>query len=264
MAAGIKKSLTSKWHNAYLFDFLSIDFLNFKIFMNKTKSIVVAGLLAGLGLAACNSGGMRRNPGKTYAPDMTYSRAYDAYTANPNFADSMTSRLPVPGTVARGHQLPDHMVEGDTNGYKAFNTAMLFSDAQITEGGRLFNIYCAICHGTGMDGQGPLYTSGKFAAMPANLKDAKYLHMPVGQIYAAIKFGKNAMGAYASQLDVAQRWQVIAYIKKTQAANGGDPFKMALAMADTAGMKSTGNQPAPAIDTMAEAHGKEQAATHKH
>lgn len=194
--------------------------------MNKTKSIVVAGLLTGLSLAACNSGDMRRNPGKIYAPDMTYSRAYDAYTSNPNFADSQSSRLPVAGTVARGHELPDHLVEGDTNAYKTFTTSLRFSEAQLNEGGRLFNIYCGICHGTNLDGQGPLYTSGKFAAMPANFKDAKYLHMPVGQMYAGIKFGKNMMGSYAGQLDIKQRWQVIAYIKKMQAANGGDPFTM--------------------------------------
>lgn len=202
--------------------------------MNKTKSIVVASLI-GLSLAACNSGDMRRNPGKTYAPDMTYSRAYDAYTANPNFADSQTSRLPVPGTIAIGHALPEHLMEGDTNAYKTFTTSMRFSEAEVAEGGRLFNIYCAICHGANLDGQGPLYASGKFAAMPANLKDAKYLHMPVGTMYAAIKYGKNAMGSYASQLDVKQRWQVIAYIKKTQAANGGDAFLMGTgSIADTA------------------------------
>ncbi|RYE24430.1 MAG: cytochrome c [Sphingobacteriales bacterium] len=203
--------------------------------MNKTKSIVVASLI-GLSLAACNSGDMRRNPGKTYAPDMTYSRAYDAYTANPNFADSQTSRLSVAGTVARGHALPEYLTEGDTNAYKAFATSTRFAEADVKEGGRLFNIYCAICHGANLDGQGPLYASGKFAAMPANLKDAKYLHMSVGQIYAAIKFGKNAMGSYASQLDPKQRWMIIAYIKKTQAANGGDAFTMGTegAAADTA------------------------------
>src|SRR5690606_10983491 len=131
--------------------------------MNKTKSIVVAGLLLGMGLAACNSGNMRRNPGKIYAPDMTYSQAYDAYTANPNFADSQTSRQPVAGTVAMGHELPDHLVEGDTNAYKTFTTDLRFTEDQVAEGGRLYNIYCGICHGTAMDGQGPLYTSGKFA-----------------------------------------------------------------------------------------------------
>ena len=92
--------------------------------MNKTQSIVVASLIVGLGLAACNSGNMRRNPGKTYAPDMVYSRAYDAYTYNPNFADSQTSRPPVSGTIAIGHELPDHLTEGDTTAYKTYTTAL--------------------------------------------------------------------------------------------------------------------------------------------
>lgn len=195
--------------------------------MNKTKSIVVVLLGLGLGLAACNSGATRRNPGRIYAPDMTYSRAYDAYTYNPNFADSQSSRLPVMGTVARDHELPDHLVEGDTNAYKAFTTDLRFTEDEVKEGGRLFNIYCGICHGTKLDGQGPLYTSGKFAAMPANLKGANYLHMSEGTMYAAIKFGKNMMGSYASQLSAKQRWMVIAYIKKMQSEEGGgDPFML--------------------------------------
>ena len=208
--------------------------------MNKTKSIVVASLMIGLGLASCNSGSMRRNPGKIYAPDMTYSRAYDAYTANPNFADGQTSRKPISGTVAVGHELPDHMVEGDTYAYKSFTTDMRFNEAELAEGKRLFNIYCGICHGTNLDGQGPLYASGKFAAMPANLKDAKYLHMSAGTMYAAIKYGKGVMGSYASQLDVKQRWMVIAYIKKVQSENGGDAFAF--------GATGTAT-PAPAADT---------------
>ncbi len=211
--------------------------------MNKTKSIVVAGLVAGLGLTACNSGGIRRNPGKTYAPDMVYSRAYDAYTANPNFADSQTSRPPVAGTIAMGHELPDHLVEGDTNAYKTYTTSMRFTDAQLDEGKRLFNIYCGICHGTNLDGQGPLYASGKFAAMPANFKDGKYLHMPVGQMYAAVKYGKNMMGSYASQLDAKQRWMVIAYIKKVQSANGGDAFAFGAAATDSAKVVAMATEP---------------------
>lgn len=194
--------------------------------MNKIKSILVASVGVTMALASCDSGEMRRTPGHIYAPDMTYSRAYDAYTSNPNFSDSLTSRPPVAGTVARGHQLPDHLVENDTLGYKSFSTSLRFSKDELGEGRRLFNIYCGICHGTAMDGQGPLYASGKFAAMPANLKDAKYLHMSNGQMYAAIKYGKNMMGSYASQLDIKQRWMVIAYIKKVQSENGGDAFAL--------------------------------------
>ena len=199
--------------------------------MNKIKSIVVAGLGLTLGLASCDSGNLRRTPGHIYAPDMTYSRAYDAYTSNPNFADSQTSRPPVAGTIARGHAMPDHITEGDTVGYKSYTTDLKFNADQLKEGGRLFNIYCGICHGTGLDGNGPLYNggNGKFAAMPANFKDPKNLHMPVGQMYAAVKYGKNMMGSYASQLDPGQRWMIIAYIKKVQSENAGDPFTMGVA-----------------------------------
>lgn len=212
--------------------------------MNKIKSIVVASLALAVGLVSCDSGNMRRTPGHIYAPDMTYSRAYDAYTSNPNFEDGLTSRKPVSGTIARGQEMPDHMVEGDTAYYKTFNTSLRFTDNDIDEGRRLFNIYCGICHGTGLDGQGPLYTNGKFASMPANLKDAKYLHMPAGQMYAAIKYGKNMMGAYASQLDIKQRWMVIAYIKKVQSENGGDAYTYAAATTPAA----------PAADTATKAH----------
>src|SRR4051812_49172939 len=95
--------------------------------MNKIKSIVIVSLGITVGLMSCDSGNIRRTPGHVYAPDMAYSRAYDAYTSNPNFKDSMTSRLPVEGTVARGHQLPDHLMEGDSNAYKTFNTTMHFN-----------------------------------------------------------------------------------------------------------------------------------------
>lgn len=227
--------------------------------MKLNKSIVAAAILAGLGLAACNQNGDKhRNPGKTYAPDMTYSRAYDAYTANPNFADSQTSRPPVPGTIARGHELPDHLTEGDTNAYKTYTTSLRFNEAEVTEGKRLFNIYCGICHGSNLDGQGPLFASGKFASMPANLKDAKYLHMSVGQMYAAVKFGKNMMGSYASQLDIKQRWMVIAYIKKMQSENGGDAFTLGAGSAPAVASDTT--KVAPAVQAQAapaaDAHNK--------
>jgi mono/diheme cytochrome c family protein len=221
-------------------------------FMNKTKSILITGLAIVIaGLASCDSGDIRRDPGHIYAPDMVYSRAYDAYTPNPNFADSQTSRVPVTGTIARGHELPDHLKEGDTTAYKTFTTNLRFNADELKEGSRLFNIYCAICHGPNLDGNGPLYTSGKFASMPANFKDAKYLHMPVGQMFAAAKYGKNAMGSYASQLDVKQRWMVIAYIKQIQSQNGGDAFTFGTEAATTGG-KTTDTTAAAVKSTSAD------------
>ena len=206
--------------------------------MKNFKTFLSVALAASLGLVACNTGGIRHSPGRIYAPDMVYSRAYDAYTSNPNFTDSQTSRLPVPGTIARDHMLPDHLVEGDTNAYKTFNTTLKFTDDQVDEGGRLFNIYCGICHGAALDGNGPLFASGKFAAMPANLVSPNLVKLSVGQIYATMKFGKNAMGSYASQVDEHQRWMIIAYIKKMQAKKGGDPFTMGVESTDASTPKT--------------------------
>lgn len=196
--------------------------------MSKSMRItVVAGLIAALAtVSACNSNGKRPNPGKTYAPDMAYSRAYESYTSNPNFEDGLTNRMPVSGAVAAHGALPDHLKEGDTSIYAMKTVDYKFTAEELAEGKRIYDIQCGICHGQNLDGQGPLFTSGKYAAMPANFKGENYLKMSVGQMYYAIKFGKNMMGSYASALDVKQRWQIIAYIKQVQAENGGDAFTM--------------------------------------
>lgn len=213
-------------------------------------------MVAGAALfAACNSGDIRRNPGKTYAPDMTYSRAYDAYTSNPVTHNGLTSQAPVEGTIARGHALPDHLTEGDTAAYIAMTSPYKFSDKEMEEGKRLYNIYCGICHGTDLDGNGPLYTSGKFAAMPANLKTKpENLAMTPGRMYYTIMYGKNAMGSYAAQLDVHQRWMVIAYIKKVQSENGGAPFTMGMNSTDTAKAAPANTAAAHATDTVSKKH----------
>jgi len=214
------------------------------------KTYLVTLVVAGAALAAaCNSGGIRRNPGKTYAPDMTYSRAYDAYTANPVTRNGLTSQAPVPGTVARGHALPDHLTEADSVAYNSLQSPYRFSEKEMEEGKRLFNIYCGICHGSDLDGNGPLYTSGKFASMPANLKSGPaYLAMSPGKMYYAIMYGKNMMGSYAAQLDVHQRWAVIAYIKKVQSENGGAPFTMG---AEAPGSATDSAKPAPPVSMVA-------------
>lgn len=169
-----------------------------------------------------------RKPGRVYAPDMFYSKAVDYYndTLKISHEHGMYNKMPVNGTIAREQALPDHTSEADTTGAKTLANPFTLTEKDVDEGKRLYAIYCGICHGTNLDGQGPLYTSGKFAAMPANLKGEKYLAMSNGSIYHAIKFGKNQMGSYASQLDTKQRWQVIAYIKKIQSENGGAPFTM--------------------------------------
>ena len=171
-------------------------------------------------------------------PNMYEPISYETYGESdvfnsPTGEKGKVSQIPPAGTIKQG--FVPYEIPNTPEGYIASknNVSPLAADQVDAEKGKeLFTIYCAICHGSNLDGQGPIYTNGKFAAMPANLKDAKYLHKTIGQMYAAIKYGKNAMGSYASQLDIKQRWMIIAYIKKVQAENGGDPFTMG-AVAET-------------------------------
>jgi mono/diheme cytochrome c family protein len=86
-------------------------------------------------------------------------------------------------------------------------------------------INCAICHGSKLDGNGPLYKdgTGPYPAAPKNLiADPVVSKMPDGQLFYSITYGKNLMGAYASQISRKQRWQIVHFIKAKQAeANGG-------------------------------------------
>ncbi|GAA4301402.1 cytochrome c [Compostibacter hankyongensis] len=188
------------------------------------RSYIVACFIAGvmITLAACN--GKHREPGHIYMPDMHYSQAFDAYSESPNFADHMSSRMPVKGTVKRGEMLPYHVPQSDS-GY-AFSgmvrNPLTVNDSMLAEGQRLFNIYCAVCHGEKLDGNGPLYKdgSGPFPVAPANFIAGPKASLPEGTIFYVATYGIRMMGSYASQLDRHQRWMVAAYIRSVQEKGG--------------------------------------------
>lgn len=203
----------------------------------RMKKLSLYSIVAAAGLMASCGSEYSRTPGTTYAPDMVYSQAVDYYHGTEKIAaeNGSYSKMPAPGTVAREQALPDHIGENDTTLANANTCKFDLTESDVEEGKRLYMIHCGICHGTALDGNGPLYASGKFAAMPANLKSGeKYLKMSAGRIYHGIVYGKNAMGSYASQLDTKQRWQVVAYVKKVQSENGGEAFTMVKNTATTA------------------------------
>jgi mono/diheme cytochrome c family protein len=208
--------------------------------MKFVNSFFLAAMVLLLAMASCSE--YSNKPGKAYMPDMAYTTSYKYYSKNPNFKNNMTAQAPVAGTMARGASLPDHISEFDTTAAKAHTYSGTLSMVDVEEGGRLYNIQCAVCHGNGLDGNGPLYNggNGKYPAAPANFKDAKYLNMPVGTMYHAIMYGKNLMGAYSSQLDAKQRWMVLAYIKSEQAKNGGSPLSTYFTIAEPDVATTTG------------------------
>jgi mono/diheme cytochrome c family protein len=99
------------------------------------------------------------------------------------------------------------------------NPVQFLSEEEMTEAKRLYLVNCGICHGTKLDGNGPLWKDGNgpYPAKPATLKgDAKYEEMTEGMMFYSVTYGRNLMGSYASQLTPKQRWNIIHYIKVQQ------------------------------------------------
>ena len=195
----------------------------------KNSLIILFCLVTVAALVSCND--VKRKPGNVYMPDMFYSRAYETYADHSNLtADSINyNNLPVAGTIARGEEIPFPLAKdkvGDTTNYFASrqikNPIDSLGKDELVETERLYLINCGICHGSALNGNGPLYKDGNgpFPAKPATLVgDAKYESMPEGQMFYSVTYGKNLMGSYASQLTRKQRWQIIRYIKQKQAEN---------------------------------------------
>ena len=80
-------------------------------------------------------------------------------------------------------------------------------------GQRLFNIYCAACHGTSGRGNGPVASK---MPKPADLLTEQRVELSEGSIYYVIRYGTPLMPPKAEQLEPLERWQVIHYLRKLQ------------------------------------------------
>ena len=221
--------------------------------MTKKLTSIAFIFLAALIFVSCSD--VRRNPGRVYMPDMSYSRALETYakldssTFTNNPADLGEGKiyytaLPVAGTMARGDELPFPYAmdkPGDSTNYVASkqvqNPLPALDAGQLKEAERLYLVNCGICHGPKLDGNGPLWKDGNgpFTSAPKNLMT---LDMPDGQMFYSVTYGKNMMGSYASQITDKQRWMVIHYIKAQQAAKN-IAAKPAAASDSTGGAKTT-------------------------
>lgn len=191
--------------------------------MNK-KMIIAACLVVTLIMVACNN--VRRNPGRTYVPDMAYSRAHETYSSTQELEKQGIhyNAMPVEGTIAQGDMFP-YPYKNDSLGYAmsaSVKNPLDTSTINMVEAERLYLIFCGICHGAKLDGNGPLFNGGDgpYPAAPRNFMDQAMKDLPEGTMFHSATYGKNLMGSYASQLSTEQRWMVIAYIKSKQAGTG--------------------------------------------
>lgn len=172
-------------------------------------------------LVSCSR--VRRSPGRAYMPDMAYSRAYETYASTEGLQREGVNynARPVPGTMAQGDMTWVYPYPNDSMGYvQSASVENPFKNDSVkfdmVESERLYLIYCGICHGPKLDGEGPLFKSGAYPAAPKNFMLDDVKKMPEGTMFHSVTYGKNAMGSYASQLSTKQRWMVISYIKSKQ------------------------------------------------
>ncbi|TLX77707.1 cytochrome c [Labilibacter sediminis] len=161
----------------------------------------------------------RNKPGYSYFPDMEQSRSYETYSENPLFKEGSKDLMPVENTIPRG-VIPYHFEKTEENrklaGGELLNPfANNSKDKElISEGKRLYNIYCWHCHGDRGDGKGFLYTSGKYPYPPASLISEKVVNNPDGEIFHVISIGYGVMGAHQGQIVQNDRWKIVNYIRE--------------------------------------------------
>ncbi|MFT4521380.1 MAG: mono/diheme cytochrome c family protein [Bacteroidia bacterium] len=192
--------------------------------MKRQRNITAVFAILGVSVlfGGCYSSG--NDPGIEYAPNMYVSEAYEAYSQTQEMEYNpygMTMRMPVKGTIARGQM--NYL--GYPEGYEAsasWTSKIASTEKNVTEGQRLYNIYCQHCHGKTGKNDGGVIKSGQYPPPPwAGYSDDIIKNLSDGQMFHTITFGKGNMGSHASVLTPEQRWQVIGYVRKLSL---GDDF----------------------------------------
>ncbi|MBZ9819997.1 c-type cytochrome [Mesorhizobium sp. CA4] len=136
--------------------------------------------------------------------DMEDQPRYDPLEASNQFADGMSARTPVPGTVARDADLtpvPDKIPYPIT--------------IELLQRGRQrFDIFCSPCHGRTGNGHGMIVQRG-FPEPPSYHQDA-LRKASDRHFYDVITNGYGAMYSYAARVPSQDRWAIVAYIRALQ------------------------------------------------
>jgi mono/diheme cytochrome c family protein len=157
-------------------------------------------------------------------PDMDSQEKFKAQRKNPFFADARAMRPDVAGTVAQGElRDDDHFYRGKVGAAfaKTFPSQIEISMATMEKGREKFGIYCTPCHGADGAGQGMVHQRARALLQgtwvpPTDLHQENLLYKPVGELFDGISRGIRNMPPYARQIDVADRWAVVLYLRALQ------------------------------------------------
>ena len=176
--------------------------------------------------------------------DMQDQPRYKVYKKSDFFADKLASRPPVEGTVARG-QLHENkafytgkidnpnlnapvatttdatgntLVSSFPNDISEFPVSV--TKELIDRGQDRYNIYCIVCHGPVGNGDGMIVRRG--FPKPPTYHDDRLRNAPVGHFFDVMTNGWGKMSSYAYQVQPADRWAIVAYIRALQVSQNPD------------------------------------------
>lgn len=174
--------------------------------MSRAFAVTIAALLGAAFSSGCDLDLKR----------MIEQRKAKPFAASPVFADGMVMRAPPLGTVPRSAPLgpPELLlgVEAGPSGAWVTSFPLPVTDALLDRGANRFQVFCQPCHGALGDGQTRV-ASAMQLRRPQSLQAARIKALPVGAVYGVILDGYGLMPSYAAQLDVTERWAVVAYVK---------------------------------------------------
>ncbi|MFM8656605.1 MAG: c-type cytochrome [Chthoniobacterales bacterium] len=194
--------------------------------------------LVGLFAVAGFRGQKSKEPPIEIFPDMDHQPKVKSQVPSQFFSDNRGNRLPVAGTVPIGYEAPQSKDnpfpdEGKYNavrfsaGTDYLNTGR-FGDqwgtgiplpvtAELMQRGKeRYQIFCAVCHGASGGGNGVAGQYGLVAI--ASYHQDRLRQMSDGEIYNTIVHGKNTMLGYGANIQLADRWAIVAYVRALQIA----------------------------------------------
>lgn len=147
---------------------------------------------------------------------MEVQAKYEYYEASDFWADGRAMRTPPAGTVPRERPVGNPGIStGRTNGALVGNIPVEVDRALLTLGQKKYNIVCSQCHGVLGDGNS-VVAENMSLRLPPSLLELQ--GKPAGHFYAAINEGYGVMPSFSGELDVRERWAVVAYVRALQAA----------------------------------------------
>jgi mono/diheme cytochrome c family protein len=147
--------------------------------------------------------------------DMHNQPRYEPLERSAFFANGSSARPLVEGTVARGTLFEDEaLFTGKVNDVPVAEMPFPITQADLDRGQERYNIYCAPCHDRTGNGRGMVVQRGY--RQPPSFHIDRLKTAEPGYIFDVITNGFGAMPDYRAQINVRDRWRIIAYIRALQ------------------------------------------------